>query len=123
MVCFIGRSDPGDEDDPVTMNGYTYGDNNPVMKVDPDGHYAIALAAGTNFGIQLAGLLLEGLQFTGYQVYKFAKSNYNPDPYARPGQKKQGRENKEKKVGKVNQTNEMVLQNLKHTPGKGHGKY
>ena len=44
MVCFIGRSDPGDEDDPVTMNGYTYGDNNPVMKVDPDGHYAIALA-------------------------------------------------------------------------------
>ncbi|SCN05888.1 Wall associated protein [Bacillus wiedmannii] len=34
--------DPGDEDDPVTMNGYTYGDNNPVMKVDPDGHAAIA---------------------------------------------------------------------------------
>ncbi len=30
--------DPGDEDDPVTMNGYTYGDNNPVMKIDPDGH-------------------------------------------------------------------------------------
>ncbi|MFJ1118011.1 RHS repeat-associated core domain-containing protein, partial [Bacillus thuringiensis] len=33
--------DPGDEDDPITMNGYTYGDNNPVMMVDPDGHYAI----------------------------------------------------------------------------------
>ncbi|WP_333563845.1 RHS repeat-associated core domain-containing protein [Bacillus cereus group sp. TH153LC] len=32
--------DPGDEDDPVTMNGYTYGDNNPVMKIDPDGHWA-----------------------------------------------------------------------------------
>ncbi|MDM8364101.1 RHS repeat-associated core domain-containing protein [Bacillus thuringiensis] len=32
--------DPGDEDDPVTMNGYTYGDNNPVMMVDPDGHKA-----------------------------------------------------------------------------------
>ncbi len=26
--------------DPVTMNGYTYGDNNPVMNVDPDGHWA-----------------------------------------------------------------------------------
>ena len=32
--------DPGDEDDPITMNGYTYGDNNPVMKIDPDGHVA-----------------------------------------------------------------------------------
>ena len=30
--------DPGDEDDPLTMNGYTYADNNPVMNVDPDGH-------------------------------------------------------------------------------------
>ena len=49
------------------MNGYTYGDNNPVMKVDPDGHYAIALGylQELTFGIQLAGLLLEGLQFTG----------------------------------------------------------
>ncbi|ACP14061.1 wall-associated domain protein [Bacillus anthracis str. CDC 684] len=32
--------DPGDEDDPVTMNGYTYGDNNPVMMINPDGHLA-----------------------------------------------------------------------------------
>ncbi|HDR7321428.1 type IV secretion protein Rhs [Bacillus thuringiensis serovar malayensis] len=32
--------DPGDQDDPVTQNGYTYGDNNPVMMVDPDGHLA-----------------------------------------------------------------------------------
>ena len=32
--------DPGDNDDPVTQNGYTYGDNNPVMMVDPDGHWA-----------------------------------------------------------------------------------
>ena len=32
--------DPGDEDDPVTQNGYTYADNNPVMKIDPDGHKA-----------------------------------------------------------------------------------
>ena len=38
--------DPGDEDDPVTMNGYTYGDNNPVMKVDPDGHAAWWLVSG-----------------------------------------------------------------------------
>ena len=30
--------DPDDEDDPVTMNGYTYADNNPAMMTDPDGH-------------------------------------------------------------------------------------
>ena len=39
--------DPGDEDDPVTMNGYTYADNNPVMLTDPDGHFAwMVLNAG-----------------------------------------------------------------------------
>ncbi|MEK5248793.1 RHS repeat-associated core domain-containing protein [Bacillus sp. FSL R9-9530] len=41
--------DPGDEDDPITMNGYTYADNNPVMMVDPDGHWAW-MAAGAAFG-------------------------------------------------------------------------
>lgn len=39
---FISRDlDPGDEDDPVTMNGYTYGDDNPVMLTDPDGICAV----------------------------------------------------------------------------------
>ncbi|MDD1504426.1 RHS repeat-associated core domain-containing protein [Lysinibacillus sp. CNPSo 3705] len=37
---FISRDpDPGDEDDPVTMNGYTYGDDNPITKTDPDGKW------------------------------------------------------------------------------------
>ncbi|MDP7978540.1 RHS repeat-associated core domain-containing protein [Bacillus sp. WLY-B-L8] len=34
--------DPGDEDDPLTQNGYTYVDNNPVMLIDPDGNILIA---------------------------------------------------------------------------------
>ncbi|MED1302837.1 hypothetical protein P4U65_20180 [Bacillus pacificus] len=48
--------DPGDEDDPITMNGYTYADNNPVMMVDPDGHAAVAwwVASG------VAGALVNG---------------------------------------------------------------
>ena len=41
--------DPGDEDDPVTMNGYTYADNNPVMMTDLDGKWAW-MAAGAAFG-------------------------------------------------------------------------
>ena len=28
---------PGDDDEPLSQNGYTYGNNNPVMNVDPDG--------------------------------------------------------------------------------------
>ena len=43
--------DPGDEDDPVTMNGYTYADNNPVMTTDPDGHKAWK-SKGKRFGMQ-----------------------------------------------------------------------
>jgi RHS repeat-associated protein len=31
--------DSGDDDDPLTQNGYTYAGNNPVMHVDPDGNW------------------------------------------------------------------------------------
>ncbi|MBC8824786.1 hypothetical protein IAI11_30950, partial [Escherichia coli] len=37
--------DPGDEDDPQTMNGYNYANNNPVMMVDPDGNFPLAIPA------------------------------------------------------------------------------
>ncbi|MED4130763.1 RHS repeat-associated core domain-containing protein, partial [Shouchella miscanthi] len=43
--------DPGDEDDIITQNGYTYANNNPVMLVDPDGHYVWALVGGATGGI------------------------------------------------------------------------
>ena len=49
--------DPGDEDDPVTMNGYTYGDNNPVMMVDPDGHAAAIAGVYLIPGLGQAALL------------------------------------------------------------------
>ncbi|MBC2116167.1 DNRLRE domain-containing protein [Listeria booriae] len=39
--------DPGDDDDPIMMNGYNYVSNNPVMHVDPDGHvFWLAINAG-----------------------------------------------------------------------------
>ncbi|EJQ78680.1 YD repeat (Two copies) [Bacillus toyonensis] len=50
--------DPGDEDDPITQNGYTYGDNNPVMMVDPDGHVAWWVAgAGIGAAFEVGGYL------------------------------------------------------------------
>ncbi|WKB37407.1 RHS repeat-associated core domain-containing protein [Terrilactibacillus sp. S3-3] len=35
---------PGDDDDPVSQNGYTYAGNNSVTHIDPDGEYAWVLA-------------------------------------------------------------------------------
>jgi len=37
-VLLSADPDPGDEDDPITQNGYTYANNNPVQLIDPDGH-------------------------------------------------------------------------------------
>ncbi|MED1302834.1 type IV secretion protein Rhs, partial [Bacillus pacificus] len=59
--------DPGDEDDPITMNGYTYADNNPVMMVDPDGHVAWWVASGA------AGALVNGGSY-GISYYKKNKT-------------------------------------------------
>jgi RHS repeat-associated protein len=47
--------DPVDDDDPITQNEYTYANNNPVMNVDPDGHWAVDAA------------------FLLYDIYSFGK--------------------------------------------------
>ena len=57
------------------------------------------------------------------------KGNYNPDPYKRPGQKKQGRENKNKsRNGKNwnprnNRRDGKPAMPKKHTPGSDHRKF
>lgn len=53
--------DPGDDDDILTQNGYTYANNNPVMLVDPDGHY-VWLAINAGFAA-----------YDGYKAYKAGK--------------------------------------------------
>ncbi|MED1305289.1 RHS repeat-associated core domain-containing protein, partial [Bacillus pacificus] len=55
-----------DEDDPVTQNGYTYADNNPVMMTDPDGHAAWWVAGAA------VGATME----VGMYLYKNRKKGY-----------------------------------------------
>lgn len=54
--------DPGDEDDPITMNGYSYADANPMMNRDPDAHWAWAVV---NAGFAV---------YDGYKAYKAGKN-------------------------------------------------
>ncbi|MGP3611023.1 RHS repeat-associated core domain-containing protein, partial [Anoxybacteroides rupiense] len=53
--------DPGDSDDILTQNGYTYANNNPVMLVDPDGHF-VWMAINAGFAA-----------YDGYKAYKSGK--------------------------------------------------
>ncbi|QHC05906.1 type IV secretion protein Rhs [Anoxybacillus sp. PDR2] len=78
--------DPGDSDDILTQNGYTYANNNPVMLVDPDGHFVwMAINAGfaaydgykafKKGGWKAAAIavgvgLVGGAAFKAYRIYK-----------------------------------------------------
>ncbi|MED3563264.1 RHS repeat-associated core domain-containing protein, partial [Bacillus xiapuensis] len=41
--------DPGDVGDPISQNGYTYGNNNPVKFVDPNGNYVAEAGTGGSY--------------------------------------------------------------------------
>lgn len=121
-------------DEPDTLHLYAYCKNNPVNYVDPNGHFAITLTylmwgAVLIYGVTVYYVNLYRWRGKTYYVYKSKKSKvYNPDPYARAGQKKQGRENKEKKKKKNwepknNKRDKKPAKQKKHTPGKEHRKY
>ncbi|OMP27928.1 hypothetical protein BAE31_07155 [Bacillus sp. I-2] len=54
-------TDPGSDGDALDQNGYTYGNNNPVMNVDPDGHW-VWFVVNAGFAV-----------YDGYKAYKSGK--------------------------------------------------
>ncbi|ARM72077.1 hypothetical protein LMxysn_0442 [Listeria monocytogenes] len=68
--------DPGDEDDPQTMNGYNYANNNPVKYFDPDGNFAIAAPViywGASAAIAAAPAIGYGVGKAGRWMWKKTK--------------------------------------------------
>ncbi len=103
-------------------NLYPYCMANPVKYQDPEGTFAAELAIAT--APEWVPLVIAGTAAVATAVVAVAK-RVN-DPFARPGQKKQGRENKEKKKENNNwkpNPNKKPAPLKKHTPGRDHRKY
>ena len=126
----------------LQYNLFAYCWNNPVNMYDPDGYWTLALAGGGylatagTFGASniwnpvgwgvLGVVAVTTVVVVGVSVYNSTKnpSNNSSDPYARPGQKKQGRERKNKaRKGSNWKPRSNPKPPKKHTPGREHRKY
>ena len=98
--------------------------NDSINNTDDDGYFALHLLGGAavaNSWNPVGWVLAVAVAVVA--VVLFAKST-NPDPYARPGQKKQGRERKSKARKRDDwKPRSNPRPPKKHTPGRGHRKY
>ncbi|HBT71238.1 MAG TPA: hypothetical protein DEB37_02890 [Lysinibacillus sp.] len=60
----------GDTIDPLTLNGYAYANNNPVMNIDPNGEWAQILIGGA------IGAILEVISYYASLIAKYGKKKY-----------------------------------------------
>ena len=126
----------------LQYNLFAYCWNNPVNMYDPGGYWTLALAGGGylatagTFGatniwnpvgwVVLGTVVVATVVVVGINVYEPVKSSSSneADPYARPGQKKQGRERKNKaRQRKDWNPRSNPKPPKKHTPGRDHRKY
>lgn len=70
-------TDPGDDNDSLSQNGYTYAKNNLISNVDPDGNFAFLVAV---YFIPVIGeyvaagtLIAAGAYLTGYGVWQLSR--------------------------------------------------
>lgn len=140
-----------DQDSLIENNLFAYCLNDPIDFIDSDGRMATATRRMVKWGalglgaLVVLGLFLPEIASTVllasvagaalgcgvYLIYNGVKTaRYNPDPYARPGQKKQNRELKNKNRSKQgykprnNKRDGKPAKPKKHTPSrKGHKKY
>ncbi|SFS76370.1 DNRLRE domain-containing protein [Marininema halotolerans] len=110
----------GFENDPLSMNQYTYSFGNPVMYMDPDGHYA-AVAVYFIPGIGEVAMLVSVAALLGYGAYYLYTKR---GPVGRANRKKQGREVNEKKRKnkdfKSRSNKKPNREMKKHTPSRSH---
>ncbi|KIP21341.1 tRNA nuclease WapA [Anoxybacillus ayderensis] len=97
--------DPGDADDILTQNGYTYANNNPVMMVDPDGHFV--------WMVVNAGLAA----YEGYKAYKAGKGWIGVAAAAAIGFVGGGKFKLVKNTGKFSKYGVGLYKEIKGVPG------
>ena len=143
---FMSADEPeylGADGSPLSYNLFVYCGNNPANMYDPNGYCTIALAGGGYLAtagtagvvnvwnpvgwVILGTLAVTTVVIVGFEIYdsiKSASKSSEADPYARPGQKKQGRERKNKARKNDNwKPRSNPKPPKKHTPGREHRKY